>query len=117
MLALHSRAAAKYSNSPAQIHFTLCSYSCLESADFLTNACRHAVRVLLCQYFGLIPDSGTSIQQGFASDVLVSIDVCMCRLLLHLNLMCGSASCVVTCLDLQSDTCISIVTIILMGQA
>ena len=82
-----------------------------------TSACRLAVKILLCQFCGLISDSGTSIQQGIASDVLVSIAVCMCRLLLHLNLMCGSASCVVTCLDLQSDTCISIVTIILMGQA
>ena len=67
----------------------------------------------LCQYCGLILDSGTSIQQGFASNVLVSIAVCMFRLLLHLNLMCGA----VTCLDLQGDTCISIVTIILVGQA
>ena len=67
----------------------------------------HAVRVLLCQYFGMIPDSGTSIQQGFASDVLVSIDECMCRLLLHVNLMYGSVTFVVTCLELQSDTCIS----------
>ncbi len=60
-------------------------------------------------------DSGASIQQGFASDVLVSIAVCMCRLLLHLNDMLGSAFRVVACLYLQSKTCI--VIIILMGQA
>ena len=85
-----------------------------ESVNILINACKPAVRVLLC-HCGLIADSGTSIQQGFASDVLVSIAVCMCRLLLHLNYMCGSASCIVTCLYLQSETCI--VIIILMGQA
>ena len=85
-----------------------------ESADILITACKPAARVLLCQC-GLIAGSGTSIQQGFASDVLVSIAVCMCRLLLHLNYMCGSVSCKVTCLWLYSE--IGIVIIILMVQA
>ncbi len=60
-------------------------------------------------------DSGTSIQHGFASDVLVSIAVRMFRLLLHLNQMCGSASCIATCLYLQSET--HTLIIVLMGQA
>ena len=68
------------------LYIHICSYSYLESEDYLTNACRPAVKTLLCHFWGLIPDSGTSIQQGFASDVLFSIAVCMHRLLLAIEL-------------------------------
>ena len=78
--------------------------SCPEFADILINACKPAVRVLLCRC-GLLENSWISILQRFASNVLISIAVCMG----------GSASCTVICLYLQSETCI--VTIILMGQA
>ncbi len=97
------------SNSPAQIHFTLYAHT-----DVLINACKPPVRMLLC-HCGLTADSGTSIQQGFDSDMLVSIAACMYQLLLHLPYMCASAHCIVACPYLQSQTCI--VIIILMGQA
>ncbi len=41
--------------------------------------------------------SGTSIQQGFDSNTLVSIAACMYWLLLYLPYMCANACCIVGC--------------------
>ena len=114
MLALLSSCSKmQQQSSPDSLHIR-CSHNCPESADVLINACKPAVTVPLF-HCGLTADSGTSIQQGFASDVLVNIAVCMCQLVVHLNYMCASASCVVTCLYLHSEICF--VIIILVGQA
>ena len=111
MLAMHSNCSKTQQQS--------CSDSLHPMLIKLSWVCRFLDKCMqACSQSSVvpIPDSGTSIQQGFDSDVLVSMAVCICRLMLHLNLMRGSASRVVTCLDFQSDTCINFVTIILIGR-
>ena len=81
---LRSCSQIQQQSCPDVLH-TLCSYSCPESATFWTKACKPAVRVLLC-HCGLI----VGLPYSKAFDVLLSIAVCVFRLLLHLNHMCGS---------------------------